>query len=98
MSEKPDELALAKRSRLAARRITMIEQLKDEVDALRQEKERLRDELRQSSIDTTRAENERLREALEKIADSSMSMHHSAAHMAVRLQTMAREALRREET
>ena len=45
MSEKPDELALAKRSRLAARRITMIEQLKDEVDALRKENERLREAL-----------------------------------------------------
>ena len=45
-----------------------------------------------------RRENERLREALEKIADSSMSMYHSAAHMAVTLQTRAREALRREET
>ena len=57
-----------------------------DIKALRRDAERLADE------------NERLREALEKIADSSMSMHHSAAHMAVRLQTIAREALRREGT
>ena len=37
----------------------------DRQEALRRENERLRDELRQSSIDYTRAENERLREALE---------------------------------
>ena len=38
----------------------------DRQEALRRENERLRDELRQSSIDLTRAEVERLREALDK--------------------------------
>ena len=57
----------------------------------------IREEAFTIGVEHLRQENERLREALEKIADSSMSMHFNAAHMAVRLQTIAQDALRRED-
>ena len=95
-----NEALTATRDRQAA----MLRRLEDreaeldaEIGLLRRENERLRDELRQSSIDHTRAEVERLREALEKVADASMSMHLNAAHMATSLQGIAKAALRRED-
>ena len=72
MSEKPEALALSQLLLLHADSITdsgvkdMVINSATELAVLHAENERLREELRQSSIDYTRAENERLREALDK--------------------------------
>lgn len=58
---------------------------------LESENERLREELRQSSIDHTRAEVERLREALESIAANACCDRCQEAAL------VAKAALRREE-
>ena len=49
----------------------MIRDQRDEIERLKADNERLRDELRQSSIDHTRAEVERLREVLNRFEYSS---------------------------
>lgn len=68
-------------------------------EALRRDAERLREELRQSSIDHTRAEVERLREALQGIAEVDLTGCDLpvAGHIAHGLIGRARAALRREE-
>ena len=72
MNEKPEALALSQLLLLHADSITdsgvkdMVINAATELAVLHAENERLRDELRQSSVDCTRAEVERLREALDK--------------------------------
>ena len=64
MSEKPEALALA--DAISYPDVPFGIEAAAELRRLHAENERLREELRQSSIDYTRAENERLREALDK--------------------------------
>ena len=71
MSEKPEALALADAISypdvpLGIEAAAELRRQHEEIERLTKENERLRDELRQSSIDITRAEVERLREELAK--------------------------------
>jgi len=105
MNEKPEALALSQLLLLHADSITdsgvkdMVINSATELAVLHAENERLRDELRQSSIDYTRAGVERLREALAW----AYNLRHLRGHsdpvvIPERFAPLIEAALRREET
>ena len=108
MSEKPEALALADAISypdvpLGIEAAAELRRQHEEIERLTKENERLRDELRQSSIDITRAEVERLREENRLWYSRAVALFWKCDTdniTVARLQSAAKEieaALRREE-